>query len=191
MKKIVYILLFIGIFFFAFLSLSVYSFSKIKTGSFELKKIEFISLSKLTFSGKIPVFNEGYLPIKIDKIDYEVKLDSSDEIISKGIIKGNLIRAKEVEEYEIENTMILSNSDSVVFDLLLNEQTNVTLNGIVTIFDYGFFKLKIPFEKKIDLGEFLLDYVKKNIKSYDENNLVEEVINKIDNVKKSIISMIS
>ena len=157
--------------------LYIHALSQIGIPELKLNSLEDVNLEGFKVSGDIIIPNNGFVPIRIGKIKYNITLDFNGEKLSEGELDGDWILPKKQKEYFFSNKILWSPSASLMLDLFKLGSTTATIDGFVYVS-----KLKIPFSQQIDLeeymGQFTEEFIENIMNQVGEtaNNIVENIV---------------
>lgn len=177
--------------FLAFNGLYVYSLSKIDVIDVRISNLENVNSKGFTLKGEIDVYNAGALKADISKVTYAVVLDETNAQLASGLIEGRKISSKETANFAFSTRINWTPSVELAADLLEPGSSYATLSGNVYLADLGFVELKVPFEKKIDLHEYIERFVNEKIAEVTGNSAGNETaIEKIGEGIKAVTGSI-
>ncbi|MCK5107835.1 MAG: hypothetical protein KAQ83_03850 [Nanoarchaeota archaeon] len=157
--------------------LYVYSLSQITVPDVQLNRLEDVSLTGFVISGGIIVANNGLVPVKIDKIKYNITLDFNQNKLSDGYISGTWIKPNEQKEYDFSNKINWVPTVSLAWDMIKPGSTTATIRGFVYVADFKYLEFKVPFQHQIDLEEYIEQFA---------TNLLETAVNKVKETVESV-----
>ena len=165
----------------------LYSLSKITVPDVELNNLQDISLTGFKVSGNVIIMNKGIVPVKIDRIQYDIPLDFNSNKLSDGLIMGSWISPGEQKKYFFLNKINWVPTANLAWDLIKPHSTTATIKGMVYVADFKYLEFKVPFEHKIDLEEYIeqfaIDFVEIVVKKVKET--VESVRETIGDFAKN------
>lgn len=147
----------------AYLGVQAYSLSKVDVTAVEFDKISRINTSGFMLEGYVSMVNEGILNVRIDHIDYQIVLDQTDEVLSRGSIQGKKIMPKEEGKFDTSAFISWNPAKDAAVGLLLQDETNATVSGDAYVSLLGFIETKIPFEEKVDLKPYFKEAIGNKI----------------------------
>jgi len=156
--------------------LYVYSLTKIDVPEVQLNSLEDVNLNAFKISGNIILQNDGFVPIKIGRVKYNITLDFNGEKLSEGELEGTWILPKQQKEYFFSNKIFWSPSASLMLDLLKLGSTTATIEGFVYVS-----RFKIPFSQSIDLEEYIGQFTEE---------IIDNMVNQIEETTTNIINNI-
>lgn len=163
MKKLIpFIIIFILL---TYLGLYAYSLSRIEVSSVDFTDIRKVNSTGFFLDGKVKLFNNGTVGVFIDRVEYEIVLDFSNESLSRGVINGESIRKGEFNDLRLSSEISWNPAKDAALGLIMRKDINATVSGYVYIIDMGFFELKVPFSETIDIKPLLRDFIQSKIKN--------------------------
>ena len=138
----------------------LYSLSKVDVKKVNIKKLEDVSLQGFTLSGYVELYNGGFLPVKVDKIHYEVFLEADYRKIAEADIEGEWIMPKNSVKHNFETRIYWKTTAEMIINLIQKGATYAQIKG--TAYIGG---LEIDFVKRVDLEEYLKQFISEKAKS--------------------------
>ena len=126
-----------------------YTLSQTQLAKVNLERIDDLSLDGFTFRGNMIIRNGGIVPVTIKNMTYDVLLQ--DRKIGSGIIDGEVIEPKSNMTFTFESKVELGLDADMLLQLAGQKEVFAGLNGTVTIEDYPFARLAVPFEQKVNV----------------------------------------
>jgi len=157
------------------LSLYVYSLYHIKIEDVQVNALQDVSLSGFTVGGNISVHNGGLLPVGVDKIEYSIVLEDSGNELASGIINGSFVMPAKTAEFPFLNSIKWVPTAEIAVNMLTGGNTYVRISGEVTVIDWSFIEIKLPFEKRMDLKPYVMQFAKQKVQEIASGS-VEKVI---------------
>jgi len=190
--KILLAIILIVVGFLAYNGLHAYSLSKVDVIDVRINSLDNVNSKGFTLGGEIDVFNGGMVKADISKITYTIILDETKTQLASGLIDGRKISSKETANFSFSSRISWTPTGELASDLLEPGNSYATLSGNVYLADLGFIELKVPFEKKIDLHEYIEQFVNDKIaETLGENagnsTTIEQIGNGIKDITGSII----
>ncbi len=172
--------------------LYAYSLSKVKITDVRINNLENVNSNGFTLGGDISVYNGGMLKADISRIIYSLALDKTGDRIGSGIIEGGKIAAKETANFSFSNRINWTPSADLALNIITGGNSNATLKGSAYVADLGFVEFKVPFEKKIDLENYIRQFVNDKIAEQAGNTTtIEKIGEEIKTITGNIIKGIA
>jgi len=159
----------------------IYSLSKVEIRDIKINELQDISLSGFTLGGYIQLYNGGFLPVIVNHISYEVVLEASGKQLVQGYIDGKKISSKQTANFPFSNKINWVPTSEVAWGLITPGKTYAKISGSVYVADLKFVEFKIPFEKRVDLEQYIRQFAKAKIEQ-----AVDKVTSTVTNVVDSI-----
>ncbi|MBS3080467.1 LEA type 2 family protein [Candidatus Pacearchaeota archaeon] len=181
--KYLFITLIVGV---AILGIAVFYLKDVRDIS--IKKFEVNSIKsdmQYTIQGEITVDNPSKITIPVESVTYDIFLKETEEKISSGEIPSFELKKQQTSIVPFYQEIEWNPNIETAKNLLLEEKTYVIIKGEIKI--KKIISITIPFEKEIDLRQYLVDYLNQNI----DNELKEIVENKnISEIQEQVNSII-
>ncbi len=159
----------------------VYTLSKIELKSVNINSLQDISLSGFTLGGNIMLYNGGIMPVGINHISYEVQLEKYGTVLTEGYIQGEVISPGQTVSFPFSNKINWVPTAELAFSLIMPGETYATVSGTIYIADLKIIDFKVPFQARINLGEY--------IKQFAVQKISQAVDTTIDAVKQTSINV--
>lgn len=169
MKKIIPIIFILII---AYLGIYAYSLSKVEIKSVEFDEITKVNSSGFTLDGYAELYNGGIMPVKIDHIEYQIVLESTEEVLSKGVIEGQTVKPKESIKFDALADISWIPAKDAALELIRPGETNATVSGDAYVSVLGFIETRVPFEETVDLEPFLKEAIEKKM-----DEMIKDIFN--------------
>jgi LEA14-like dessication related protein len=168
----------------AYIGLYIYSASKVEVRQVQLTSIENISLEGAELVGIIELYNGGLVPVSVERIDYRLILEHDGTELVKGAINGGAIPANRALNYSYSIRINWKPTAGLAYQLLTNETAYVRFEGTVQLTKIWFIDVSIPFEKRINLENYLNQYIKQELEKYGSGNIVDDAGRLLEELKK-------
>ena len=154
--------------------LYMYSASKVVIKQVYIGDLSDVSFQGATLNGDIEIFNGGFIPVSIEKISYKVSHADSSEPLVSGEILGGEIPAGKAVNYSISNGIKWAPTADLALKLITNEKTTAKIEGEVVLAKFWFMDVSLPFEKEIDLTNYLNQIIKEQVEGGIPSDLIKE-----------------
>lgn len=164
-KKKFPVLAIVGVFVLLLLILAglyVYSAYKVSVKDVRVNSLKEISTSGFTLGGEIDLYNGGVLPVRIDHITYTVVLEQGNKTLANGTIEGRNIAAGKIASFPFANKINWVPTLDVAIGLITPGKTYAKVSGTAYM-DLKITQVKIPFETRIDLEEYIKQFAKEKL----------------------------
>jgi len=133
-----------------------HSIRDVKVAGASIDEIKGLSLTGFSLAGKVSVYNGGFLPIRVDRITYNVTLGEVKGAIGKGELIGGTVNAKETKQFQYTIDIRWVPSAGTALELLLANKTYADVTGIVHVIEYkGLVRLNMPFSARVNLEGYI------------------------------------
>ncbi len=133
-----------------------YSIRDVKVVDASFNEVKDLSFSGFSLGGNVSVYNGGFLPVRVDRITYNVTLGEVKGVIGEGELIGGTVMAKETKQFHFTADIKWVLSIDTALELLLANKTYADVQGIVHVIEYkGLVKLKIPFSARVNLEGYI------------------------------------
>ena len=140
----------------ALAAMFLYSIRDVKVVGASIDEIKDLSISGFSLGGRVRVYNGGFLPIRVDRITYNVTLGEVKGVLGKGALTGGTVNAKQTKDFVFDVNVEWVPSIDTAIELLLANKTYADVRGIVHVLEYkGLVKLKIPFSARVNLKGYI------------------------------------
>ncbi len=151
------------------ISLYIHALHNISIEDIQVNDLQDVSLKGFVFGGNIFVHNGGFLPVGIDKIEYNVVLEDSGKELANGIVNGTLVMPQKTASFPFSNSIKWVPTAEIAWNLINRGNTYVKVTGTLTVIDWSFLEINIPFEKRVDLKPYIIQFAKQKIQQAAEN----------------------
>ena len=149
-----------------------YAFSQLSIAGMGVDQITDFNLKGFSFSGHIAVMNPNFISVSIQGIEYNVVFEPTEQVLTKGVLEGRKLPAKEVTNIPFQKTVNWAPALSMVLQLVASEEPlNVVLAGNVFVTE----NIKLPFVYKVDVREYFVKYVEEQ-----KDEVIESAVDKIE-----------
>jgi len=160
----------------------LYSARDVEIVSAEIDGISGISLSGLTMEGGLEVYNGGFLPVRLDRVDYNITIEGIDGVIGDGELIGGVIAADETKEFPFEIRLSWVPSVETALQMLEADYTYANVEGVAHIIEMkGLMKIDLPFSAKVNLEGYIEQFI-PSIPEVVPEGIVEDVVDVIGDV---------
>jgi len=126
--------------------LYLHSVFSVKLENVGVNNVEDISLRGFTLNGFVELANNGFLPVKIKRVDYQLLMEKSNLILTNGTINSINLPARKLTNIPLTSKINWLPTGEFALDLLRGKAVFGVLKGQVV---FAFFKL--PFENRVNL----------------------------------------
>ncbi len=139
-----------------------YSLQQVEFHDVKINDVEIKSLGAFTLIGEVDVYNGGFLRFNVKNITYAIIMEESGNVLTDGFIQGGHLAAGETKTFPFENEIHMMESGAAILNFIKSENTHVRVKGVIILAN----NIKIPFEKRIDLGLYLEEFTEQNINPF-------------------------
>lgn len=164
-----------------------YSFTQLQVTDVSVTKLTDLSIKGFSFSGHIEVYNPNLISVSIKRIEYGVVFEPTSQLLSSGILEGRKLPSKQAVRVPFHENISWAPALSLILQLVTSkEPVNIVFSGNVYVTE----KIKIPFIYKMDVREYLVQYVESQ-KQETVQKAVETVEEKYGKVAGAIAERIA
>jgi len=150
-------------------SLYIHSAYNVKIQDVQVNDLQDISLKGFVIGGDVIVRNEGLLPVNTNKMEYKVFLEGLGEELANGVINGTFMMPQKNASIPFSNSIKWVPTAEIAWNLITGGNTYVKITGWVTVIDFSFMEVKLPFEKRVDLKPYITQFAKQKAQQIAEN----------------------
>lgn len=151
------------------ISLYIHAVYNVKLENVQVNDLQDVSLKGFVVGGDISVHNGGLLPVGVDKIDYQIILEDSGKELANGAVKGTLIMPQKTANFSFSNSINWVPTAEIAVNMVTGGNTYVKISGEVTVIDWSFLVIKLPFEKTVDLKPYITQFAKQKVREIVQN----------------------
>jgi len=133
----------------------------------EVSGLRSISLRSFTIEGNIYVNNPSMFNIPVERFDYYIVLEDTNEVISSGELPDVELNKESLNTVEFTHIVEWMPTIDLAFRLVQQEQVNVIVKGNFEINFLGINKT-IPFERKFDIRDYLVQFANEKLQEAKE-----------------------
>lgn len=149
-----------------------YALSQLQITDVHLNELTEFSLQGFAFDGAIELYNPCFIDVTVEKIDYRIIFEPTQQVLSVGSIPETVVPAVNYTTIPFSKSVRWAPALSLILDLAASDQpVNVAIVGDVTVTE----SIHLPFVYKIDVREYLKDYANKYYESQKQ-----DVVGKIE-----------
>jgi hypothetical protein len=150
----------------AYAGLYVYSLSKVEIRDLKFNSMQNVSATGFTLNGYIEIYNGGILPVSMDHINYDIILESSGSVLTSGYIEGKKIPAGKSVMFPTSNYINWIPTAELAAGMFDKNDTYAIVKGTAYIADVKFTEFKIPFEVRINLEQYIRQFIASKIDTF-------------------------
>ena len=156
MKK-VFVVLGVAVIVLALAGLYGYSLTRIEVVDVRITGVSEISLEGFTISWQATACNPNPTPIYLKKIEFDVIFNNKSWYHGK--IADFKVDAKSERVYVFEEPIEWNISIMMMRNIIESGNANVRVEGVVTVAEFGFVNIQIPFSDDMDIKKELTEFV--------------------------------
>ncbi|MGE0792586.1 MAG: hypothetical protein AB7V77_00215 [Candidatus Woesearchaeota archaeon] len=175
-----------------YLILYIYSLTQVSIQELKIEELNSFNLEGFELKGYLNLYNDGFVDVKINHIDYNLILEATGDILISNKITGQKLPVKKTTTFLIDQFVGWKPTSEFALEILKPGDTYGYIQGIVYVSKNKYVDIKIPFEEKINLETYIKQFIKievnriindvKNTLSETKNNIVEGVNNLINGI---------
>ena len=133
-----------------------YAFTQLQITDIGVTKLTDLSLKGFSFSGYLDISNPNFISVSIKRVEYGIVFEPTSQLLSSGMLEGRKLAPKQATRIPFHENISWAPALSLVIQLgTSKEPVNIIFSGNVYMTE----KIKIPFIYKIDVREYLVQYV--------------------------------
>lgn len=169
MMKIIKLIFIAAIFLAAGAGAYYYSLQQVEFHDVRISQVRMKGLTAFTLEGEVDVHNGGFLRFNVKNITYEIIMERSGSRLTSGVVQGGHLGVGETRAFPFENDINILASGEAIIAFLNSDNAFVRIKGIITLAN----DIRIPFEKREDMGPYMEDFTKDNVDSLTGVDTVE------------------
>ncbi|MBD3303574.1 hypothetical protein GF343_00350 [Candidatus Woesearchaeota archaeon] len=148
-----------------------YALSQLQVTDVHLNELTEFSMQGFAFDGSIELYNPCLIDVTVEKIDYRIIFEPTQQVLSVGSIPENVVPAGNYTIIPFSKSIRWAPALSLVLGLATSDQpVNIAVIGDVAVTE----SIHLPFVYKMDVREYLKDYANKYYES-QKQAVVEKV----------------
>jgi hypothetical protein len=148
-----------------------YALSQLQVTDVHLKKFTEFSLKGFSFDGSIELYNPSLISVTVEKIDYQVIFEPTQQVLSVDSIPEKVVPARNSARIPFNKSIRWAPALSLILELATSDKpVNVMLVGDVKVTE----SIHLPFVYKIDVREYLKQYAEQYYES-QKQSVVERI----------------
>jgi anionic cell wall polymer biosynthesis LytR-Cps2A-Psr (LCP) family protein len=142
----------------------LYSLTQVTVERIEVNSLQDVSMTGFTLGGNIFVRNDGIVDVSIRHIQYAVTLQATQQELANGIIPGDKVPAGSSVAFPMSTRINWVPTAVFAKQLFNGGNTKILIHGTVDVANLGITSITVPFEKEIDLGEYIRQFIMEEVK---------------------------
>jgi len=148
-----------------------YALSQLQITDVHLNELTEFSLQGFAFDGAIELYNPCFIDVTVEKIDYQIIFEPTQQVLSVGSISETVVPAANYTTIPFSKSIRWAPALSLILDLAASDQpVNIAIVGDVAVTE----SIHLPFVYKMDVREYLKDYANKYYES-QKQDVVEKI----------------
>lgn len=139
-----------------------YALKQLRITDMAVSEFTEFSLAGFSFIGYFDVYNPGMISVNIDRIDYSVYFEPTQDLLASGYLEGEKLPAKQVTRIPFHQRVSWAPAVSLILQMAASkEPANIVLSGNVHITE----NILLPFMYKYDIKALFKQYAEQYIES--------------------------
>jgi LEA14-like dessication related protein len=139
-----------------------YSVQRVEITNVVFTDIQNVTTGGFTVAGSLEIINRGIVPITVESISYDVLLEGSGEILSRGSIQGSTIPPGRSVTLPVAGRITWVPAAELLLEIITPGASYAIINGNVNIRE-SVVAASLPFQARINIESYLRQFVRDRI----------------------------
>lgn len=143
-----------------------YALSQLRITGVHVDRLSEFNLQGFSFAGAVDLYNPSLISVTVEKIDYRIIFEPTQQILSVGSIPEKAVPARNTTSIPFSKSIRWAPAVSMILELATSDQpVNIVIVGDVVISE----SVHLPFVYKLDVRDYLRQYAEQYYESQKES----------------------